>query len=175
MSIDLQPRYKTIDNLGIDSSIKYAENQTELTSAKQLTLGPSTVTKSAELQTATPISTEYDYIFQTTRRNKGWANFLTPPGYYQQGRTCFSFQTLPSIGSEEQILNLKQRLTDKVEKEKQKMQQANGSKQEILEETLLFQKTEVDANKISKLLETIHTLDKILTDLNSQKNRYQRG
>lgn len=175
MSIEVTPRYKTIDDLGIDSSIKYAENQTDLTSAKELTIAPSKITRSAELQTATPITTEYDSIFQTTLRNKGWANFLTPPGYYQQGRTCFSFQMVPSIGSEDQILNLKQRLTDKVEKEKQKMQQVKGSKQEILEKELLLKKTESGADKISNLLETIHSLDKILTDLNSQKNRYQRG
>ena len=55
------------------------------------------------------------------------------------------------------------------------MQQVKGSKQEILEKELLLKKTESDAIKISNLLETIQSLDKILTDLNSQKNRYQRG
>lgn len=175
MSVELNPRYKTIDNLGIDSSIRYAENQTELTSTKELTITPTKVTQSAELQTATPITTEYDSIFQTRLRNKGWANFLTPPGYHQQGRTCFSFQILPSLGMEEQILTLKQRLADKVEKTKQQLKQVKGSKQELLETELHVKKTETDASKISHLLETIRVYDKILTDLNSQKNRYQRG
>jgi hypothetical protein len=175
MGIESTPRYKTIDNLGIDSSIKYAENQYELSSAKELTLAPAKVTQSAELQQATPITSEYDTIFQTSLRNKGWAHFLIPPGYLQQGRTCFSFQMIPSLGSEEQLLNLKQRITDKVEKEKQNMTQIKGSRQELLEKELLVQKTQSDGDKLSKLLETIRSLDKILTDLNSQKNRYQRG
>jgi hypothetical protein len=82
---------------------------------------------------------------------------------------------IPSLGSEEQLLNLKQRITDKVEKEKQNMTQIKGSRQELLEKELLVQKTQSDGDKLSKLLETIRSLDKILTDLNSQKNRYQRG
>jgi hypothetical protein len=174
MGIDIQPRYKTIDDLGIDSSIRYAENQTELTQTKSLTVAPSLVTKSTELQNATPLFTEYDSIFQTNLRNKGWANFLTPPGFTQQGGTCFSFQMVPSVGSQEQLLMLKQRIQDKTDKE-QKNSGVFTSQQDLLEHQLKAKQIVSDAGKISSLLDTLLSLDKILADLNSLKNRYQKG
>lgn len=175
MSVELPPRYKTIDNLGIDSSIKYAENQSELVTTQEITRVPIKVSSSTQLQTATPIASEFDTIFQTNIRNKGWANFLTPPGYNVSGRSCFLFQMLPSLGSEETLMTLKQRIFDLLEKKRTQTKSLKGTNQEKLEADLTYKKTESDAGKISNLLATIHNLDKILTDLNTQKNRYQRG
>jgi len=175
MSVELPPRYKSIDNLGIDSSIKYAENQSELVTTQEMTRVPVKVSSSTQLQTATPIASEFDTIFQTNMRNKGWANFLTPPGYNVVGRSCFSFQMLPSLRSEDTLVNLKQKISDLLEKKRIQIKAIKGTNQEKLEAELTYKKTESDAGKISNLLETIHNLDKILTDLNTQKNRYQRG
>ena len=171
MSAELTPRSRTIDNLGIESSERYAKDQ-EYFDQKILT-DANYVPKSTLVQVAKPTNSELDAIFETTQRNKNWGGFNFPPQFSSLGSTCFSFQLLPSVGAQEMMLSSLQRVSDKIEKEKKAT--FDGNPEEKNDFDLSVTQTISDGQKITKLLETIINLDKILTNINAQRNRYQRG
>ena len=71
------------------------------------------------------------------------------------------------------MLSSLQRVSDKIEKEKNAT--FDGNPEEKTDFDLSVTQTISDGQKITKLLETIINLDKILTNINAQRNRYQRG
>jgi hypothetical protein len=181
MSTPLTPRSKTIDNLGIDPSVRYAQDQEYLD--RRITKDTSYISSQAQIEVSLPcFSSEFDHIFQTSLRNKEWAAFMNPPGFSEQKKRLFTFQVLPSLGTEETIQIHAQRLKDRLAKEedkrrkKKKQRDSQEYKQEdAFEEDIQFQEAEQESVKLLRLIEIICNLDKILIEINSRRNQYQKG
>lgn len=181
MSTEPYSRSKTIDNLGIDTSVRYARDQEYL----DKTFGIETryIPSQTQIDVTIPFfSSEFDLIFETSQRNKGWADFFNPPGFTEQKKRLFTFQILPSLGPEEtqqmHLQRVKERLDKDRKKQKKERNQEQGKdreKKEPFEEAIEMQEEQKESEKIFRLIEVICNLDKILIEINSRRNQYQRG
>lgn len=177
MSTVPPPRSKTIDNLGMDPSIRYALDQTYLD--KSLSTDTSYISSQANIDVTAPyFSSEFDAIFQTSLRNKGWALFMYPPGFRDQRKRLFTFQLLPSLGTEETVQMHAQRLKERVDKEKERRRhkkRQNTHQDDAFEEEIQLAQAEEESQKILRLITMICQLDKILIEINARRNQYQKG
>lgn len=179
MSTEPYSRSKTIDNLGIDTSVRYAKDQEYLD--KTLSKESNYIPEQIRIDVTIPsYSSEFDLIFETSQRNKGWAEFLNPPGFAEQKKRLFTFQILPSLGPEEAQQMHLERVKEKLDKDRKKQkrerdQRQDREKREPFEEEILLEEEEKESEKIIRLIEVIFNLDKILIEINSRRNQYQRG
>lgn len=164
--MSVKPR--TIDNLGIDASIRYAKDQ-EVFEAKFIEESR-IVSQKTEISVSKPyIPSEFDQLF-AIGRTIAWASFLPPPEYFAYAKQLFSYQLIPSLGSyekQEADADKLSALEDAIDKQK-RSKQGKQSDQEKEEE-------EKERKAIAALLECIQRLDKSLTLINSRRNQYQRG
>ena len=157
----------TVDNLGIATSSRYAQDQARLD--RKLIEESRFIPLKTEISVLKPyLPTEFEkYLTAGTRTL--WACFEPPPEYLGQAKSLFSHQLIPSLGSYE-----KQELdSDKLEeledtlnksfKDNQKSSQGDQQKEEKERKTLAI------------LLQTIGKLDRTLSLINSRRNQYQRG
>src|SRR5690606_17613940 len=97
-SMTSKPR--TIDNLGLDASIRYARDK-ELFEAKYIEESQA-VSKRSEIPVSKPyIPNEFDQLF-SAKSSLLWASFSPPPEYFSFSKPLFSFQLIPSLGTYEQ-------------------------------------------------------------------------
>lgn len=170
---------KTIDNLGIDSYVRYAQDQEYLD--KELLKDSRLVPSQTEVDVVKPFySSEYEHMFETTRRNRGWAEFYKPLGYGDKKRSIFTFQILPQLGTEEMFLMQSTKIREKIErdrkknKEKQEDRRRKGLPNDF-EDDLELQEEEKESQALLSLIENICILDKILIEINSRRNQFQKG
>lgn len=159
---------KTIDNLGIESSIQYAKNQKGLDS--RLVQDSFWVPQKTEVSVTRPyIPSEYDQMFNPVRTVQ-WALFSAPPEYEVHVRNLFSFQLIPSLGDDEKnearieaLEAAENGLREKKKKRSSPEQWHEDSQEEKERQTLLA------------LFQCIQRLDRALALMNSRRNQYQRG
>ncbi|MCH9630238.1 MAG: hypothetical protein S4CHLAM37_02320 [Chlamydiia bacterium] len=170
---------KTIDNLGMDTYVRYALDQEFLD--KELVKDSRYVPSQTEVDVSSPFySSEFEHMFETTRRNRGWAEFYNPPGYGTTKRAIFTFQILPELGSEEMFQLQSTKIREKVErdrkknKDKQDQRKKNGQPVDF-EDDLELQQEEKESQTLISLMENICVLDKILLEINSRRNQFQKG
>jgi len=156
---------RTIDNMGIETSSRYARDKASLD------------TKLIEESRFIPLKTEVSVVkpylptefeeYLTFGRLTLWASFGPPPDYLAYAKPLFSYQLIPSLGGYEK-------------------QEADTDKLEALKDTLNKQGKEGDSQGqeqeeererkiLMKLLQTIGKLDRTLILINSRRNQYQRG
>jgi len=171
----VEPR--TIDDLGIEPSIRWASDQEFLD--QTLIKESSFVSKQTIMDVSSPFfKSEFDLLFETTQRYQHWAYFFAPKEYLDQKMRLFTFQLIPSPGSEELQQAQIQKIKDRVEAiaRKRKRKQEAGEANEYAWQD---KKEEEDLQKESKtlidLLEYIHELDTLLTAVNSRRSQYAKG
>jgi hypothetical protein len=151
---------RTIDNLGIDSSIRYAKDQAQLDT--KLIEESRFIPQKTEVAVVRPyIPTEFDrYI--TPAKLVLWASFPQPPESVFLTRAFFSYQLIPSLGSldkEEGEIEKLEAMGDALEKEHKERNEEDEHERQV----------------ILSLLKTIVKLDRTLGLINSRRNQYQRG
>lgn len=153
---------RTIDNLGLDASIRYAQDK-ELyapISVEEAQI----VSRKTEVSVAKPyISSEYDLLFSSTK-TVIWALFSPPPESLSKENTFFSYQLMPSLGTYERQEDAEELLEDALEKRKQQRQSDKEKDRDNREKQL-----------IKDLLSCIAKIDKSIELINSRRNQYQRG
>ncbi|MDE3045960.1 MAG: DUF5399 family protein [Verrucomicrobiota bacterium] len=164
--MSVKPR--TIDNLGIDSSIRYAKD-------KQL-LDPRLIEESKWIPQKTEISvtrpfvpSEFDQLFSFVRTVQ-WALFASPPNYEAQARALFSYQLIPSLGTYEKQEADNDKLAA-IEDALKKRREQRKKQQDDREE----QEEEKERQILAALFQCIEKLDRTLTLINAKRNQYQRG
>jgi len=158
---------RTIDNLGVDISNRYAEDQEIFD--ETLTKEARTIPNQTRILATYPSYTsEFDTLFDLGMRNIHWALFLAPPNYYSSRRKLFAEQLAPDLGS----LDMQDAQIEKVEaygeQEKERRRQNHASPKE--EEEI-----ELEKKILLTLLQKIHHYDQELVDINSRRSQYQRG
>jgi hypothetical protein len=168
---------KTIDNLGLSPSIRWAQDQTYLD--KTLAKEAPFVSRSTQVDVAHPFyRSEFDTLFQTSSRYSQWALLYSPVGFNLQKMRLFTFQIIPSLGSHEFLSSQMQKIRDKVDNSKkaraQRRQEGKGSEYEWEDE-----KEEEEELRKSKtlitLLDYLQVLDTLLIQINSRRNQYSKG
>lgn len=165
---------RTIDNLGMDVSTRYAEDQKILD--KTLIKEAQTVTDQTQVDVTAPFfPSEVDALLHANSLQKSWALFFPPNLFFEQKKRLFTFQSVPSLGSEDKqaskvdkILALLENKQFKEKREDKRKQQEQNS-QEVEEEE------EKEKKVLTDLLQTIAFLDKLLVDINSRRSQYQKG
>ena len=155
---------RTIDNLGIETSSRYARDQSTL-DTKLIEESRFIPLKAAVSVVKPYLPTEFEeYFFPKFTL---WASFAPPPNYFGYAQPLFSYQLIPSLGGYEK-------------------QEADADKLEALEDTLSKafkegkqdqqqQEEEQERKTLMSLLQTIGKLDRTLILINSRRNQYQRG
>jgi len=149
----------TIDNLGIKTHERYAQDQAYLDTS--YIKESSQIPPLAEITTTvSTFSSQMELLFHLERRNSAWAYFSYPPKYRSQPKRFFSHRLLPTI------------FWDEKEEEHPK---GKSFFQKILDILKKRAKKESEAAAIKNLLSTIEHLDSLLLSANTKRKQYQKG
>ncbi len=161
---------RTIDNLGVESSIRYAKDQEALDT--RLIQDSRFIPQKTEVSVLKPyVPSELEQYFAPGKITI-WASFSPPPDYLLQGKPLFSYQLIPSLGSYEK----QEADSDKLESLESALGKPFSRKQKKGEDQEKEKEEEERERQILlALLKCIGTLDKTLTLINSRRNQYQRG
>jgi len=171
----VEPR--TIDNLGLDHSIRWAQDQAYLD--KTLLKESPFISLSTKIDVAQPFYiSEFDTLFQMNKRYAPWAFLMPPKGYNLQTMRLFTFQAIPSLGTHEFLTAQMQKIRDKVDASKQSRakRQEEGMGSEYAWEDEKEEEEELQQSKtLILLLEYLQVLDTLLIQINSRRNQYSKG
>lgn len=157
---------RTIDNLGIETSSRYARDKAQLDT--KLIEESRFIPQKTEVSVVKPyLPTEFEEYLMPGKLTL-WAAFEPPPEYFGIGKSLFSYQIIPSLGGyekQEADTDKLEALEDTINKQfkEGKRDQQEGQQEEKERKTLLG------------LLQMIGKLDRTLTLINSRRNQYQRG
>ncbi len=149
---------KTVSNLPLDVSIRWAKDQELLIQTQPMTQDSDSIAKHAVSDVNLPTSqSQVEILLGLYTRNPTWAAFQMPKGFIGQRRRLFTSQLVGFLGSDEQQDTLITRI-----------QGASGEEQD---------KDEWDQEKILLLqvLKLMSMLNKDLIDIVSRCKQYQKG
>ncbi len=168
---------RTIDDLGIGPSTRFAKDQAYLD--KTLIKESSFVSHQTQVDVSSPsFSSEFDSLFQISKRYKPWALFWPPQGFNMQKMRLFTHQVVPSLGTEEFQQSLMQKVRDKQETLKQSRKKKKPSGKDK-EHAWSDQKEEEEegreSDQIILFLEYIYELDRMMAAINARRSQYSKG
>lgn len=171
----VEPR--TIDNLGVETSVRWAEDQHYFD--QSIIKESPYITRATLIDVAIPFyKSEFDTLFQTTFRFAPWAALTAPQGFLFQKMRLFTYQAIPSLGSDELLSAQIQKIREKVEaaKEERAQNRAIGKGREYPWEDEREEEEELRQSKtLIVLLEYIQMLDSLMTQINSRRSQYSKG
>ena len=148
---------KTVSNLPMDVSIRWAEDQKYLEESRPYITEGTGISHHAQKDVSMPaIFSEIDSLVGALRIRPTWANFYLPPGYNEQKRRLFTSQIAPFIGTDEQQDMMIQRIeatSEEGEEDERKRQKA----------------------VLLKLLNLMHSLNRDLIEITTRCRQYQKG
>lgn len=164
--IGMTSKPRTIDNLGMDASIRYAQDQKLFES--RFIEESKLIPKRSEISVSKPYTpSEFDRLFSLESKAQLWASFSPPPGFVGEfANSLFSYQLIPSLHLDEEHADPEELLNAALEKRRE--QNPNSSDEEKQEE-------EEEKTLIANLLKCIAKIDSSLRLINSRRNQYQRG
>ncbi len=167
---------RTIDNLGVDVSTRYAEDQKILDDT--LVKESWAIPVQTEIDVSSPfLSPEIDKFLQIQPTKVTWASFTAPLGYFEQRKKLFTFQLIPSMGSEDKQESQAQKILSKLKSMEKKVHEnlETKDKRQLYEEGLALEEEEKEKKVLISVLNTISTFDKLIIEINSKRNQYQKG
>lgn len=169
---------RTIDNLGVDVSTRYAEDQKILDQTLVKESRGISIDTGIEV-TAPSFSNEVEALLQTQPTNVTWASFIPPAHYFEQRKRLFTHQMIPSMGSEDkqesQAQKILAKLQSMVEKKVEGPQEKEEEKRQKYEEERELEMEEREKKILSSLLNTVTLFDKLIIEINSRRSQYQKG
>jgi hypothetical protein len=149
---------KTVSNLPMDVSIRWAEDQKFLEDTKPVIQDAGTISQHALSEVNTPTeSSQVAILLGITGLHPTWALFQMPKGFLGQRRRLFTSQLVSFIGSDDQQDTLMARIQGATGEE--------GDKEAWDREKVL----------LLQLIKLMNTLNKDLIDIVSRCKQYQKG
>ncbi|MBY0528957.1 MAG: DUF5399 family protein [Rhabdochlamydiaceae bacterium] len=170
---------RTIDNLGVDVSTRWAEDQKYLD--EKLVKESRGIQTQTEIEVTIPsFPSELEALVRSQTTFLTWALFIMPLRYNEQKKRLFTFQLIPSLGSDEkkesQTQKILAKLRARADRRKEQQEKGQGqSQQEKWHEEKEAEEEENEKKTLISLLDTITTYDKFLVDINSRRSQYQKG
>ena len=168
---------RTLDNLGIEVSSRYARDK-QLLDSHLLSEAGLVSQKTESIAYKPYASAEFDQrFFFAMRTTSHLALFQPPANYFQGGSNLFSYQLIPSLGDDEQQEADLEKLTLWKEERKKRRNQAKHRAAPSLLEDEEFDdpNDEKQEQVLVTLLECIARLNRDLLLAISCRNQYQRG
>ncbi len=168
---------KTIDNLGLDTSVRWAQDQ-EFLDKSLIKESPFISRQTTTDVTSPSFSSEFDTLFQINKRFAPWAFLLSPKGYNLQKMRLFTFQTIPSLGSDEFLTTQIQKIRDKIDtsKKDRAKRREEGLGSEYAWEDEKEEEEELRQSKtLIALLDYLQLLDSLMIQINARRSQYQKG
>src|SRR3984957_1922939 len=157
------PEPRMIHNLGIEVSTRYAEDKQALD--ETLIKEARTVSAQTQISVMAPsFPSEVEALLHIERTHLPWATFLPPERYFEQRKQLFTFQLIPSMGSE-----------DKKESQSLKILSKLRSMAEVANQTGEDKEEDRDKKILTSLLNTIASFDKMIIETNSKRGQYHKG
>lgn len=149
---------KTVSNLPLDVSIRWAEDQKILEESRPIIRDSNMAALNAQTEVILPANpSEIEVLFGLSKLHPAWATFQKPPGFMFIRRRIFRSQLVPFLGSDEQQDSMIARI-----------QGAQGESQDSEE-------WEEEKKRLLKLLEVMQLLNKDLIDITTRCKQYQKG
>lgn len=168
---------RTIDNLGVEVSTRYAEDKKILDEA--LVKEAPTIPVQTAIEVTIPfLPSELETLLQTQPTYITWASFSAPAHYFEQRKRLFTYQLIPSMGSEDKKESQAQKILAKLKSltEKRMIQEKEEKdKRKKYEEERLLEEEEREKKILTSLLDTIVLFDKLIIEINSKRGQYQKG
>jgi hypothetical protein len=165
---------RTIDNLGIEVSTRYAEDLKELD--QKLLVEAQGIQEQTEIEITYPFFLTELEILLEPQKQQTWATFTPPKGYFEQKKRFFMFQLIPSLGSEEKhetqtqkIISLK--TFSRKKRGNQQQEEEQGSDHSDREKEY----HEKEKKILVSVLQTIMHLDKEIQEINARRGQYHKG
>ncbi len=159
---------RTIDNLGIETSSRYARDQASLDT--KLVEESRFIPLKTEISVVKPyLPTEFEEYLIPGKLIL-WASFEPPPEYFAYAKPLFSYQLIPSLGGYER----READTEKLEALEDSISKQSGQGKQGKKDQE-GQEEEKERKTILGLLQTIGKLDRTLSLINARRNQYQRG
>jgi hypothetical protein len=154
---------RTIDNLGVEVSTRYAEDKQVLD--ETMVKGARAISVQTVISVTAPsFPSEVEALLHIERTHLPWANFVPPEHYFEQRKQLFTFQLIPSLGSE-----------DKKESQSLKILSKLRSMAEEAAQTGKPEEEGRDKKILTSLLNTIAIYDKLIIETNSKRGQYHKG
>lgn len=168
---------RTIDNLGVDASTRYAEDKRILD--ESIIKEARSIPSQAEIEVTAPYyPAEIEEILHLQPTAITWASFIPPSRYFEQRKRLFTFQLIPSMGSEDKKESQTQKILGKLksltELKAQKDKERKDKRQQYEDERAL-EEEEKEKNILTSLLNNISLFDKLIIEINSRRSQYQKG
>ncbi len=166
---------RTIDNLGVEVSTRYAEDRKVLdeTLVKESRTIPTQTTIDV---TAPFLPSEIEMLLKAEPTYLTWAFFIPPARYFEQRKRLFTYQLIPSMGSEDKKESQAQRILAKLQSvEKTDKDKEEKDKRKRYEQERVLEEEEKEKKVLTSLLTTIAFYDKLIIDINSRRSQYQKG
>lgn len=160
---------KTIDDLGIDVSKRYAtsDQSNDSTYIKEA----SHVTTQAKRDRNVPTySPELVQVLHTDEKNRPFADTNAPAGFETQTNAAYLHTYLPSVGQNDKIEANIHRLQNFIQKLKQELEKATEGKQINMIENEIIQ-----AQNLLNLLELVLDMSKIKGEIEGARRKSQKG
>lgn len=154
---------RTIDNLGVDVSTRYAQDQ-EVLEKDLIREAPSIPLQTTIEVTSPSYPSELDALLKTQPTHASWALFTPPEGYYEQKNKLFTFQLIPSLGSDDKKDSQTQKIEARLQAEEEKSKNPYELEQHIKKK-----------GAIISLLKKISIFDNMITDVYSRIGQYKKG
>jgi hypothetical protein len=168
---------RTIDNLGIEVSTRYAEDQKVLDD--NFIKEARSIPGQTEIEVTSPFySPEIEALLQTQPAHISWASFIPPALYFEQRKRLFTFQIIPSMGSEDKTESQTQKILSKLQslaEEKVAKDREEKDKRQLYEEERILEEEEKEKKILTTLLSNIALFDKLIIEINSRRSQYQKG
>lgn len=161
---------RTIDNLGIDTSTRYALDQQLKEEKLFQEIGK--ISPQMEIDIALPsFASEVDILLRSGATHTIWAHFFPPSRFAERRGRIFAYLLIPSLGSEEK----KELQMQKILAELQHIQLPSHENAEPWEQAVERAQEEKELHKLIALFKTLMLLNGFLVDINARRLQYQRG
>ena len=169
---------RTIDNLGIEVSTRYAEDLRELD--QKLLVEARGIQEQTEIEITHPFFLTELEILLESQKQQTWATFTPPKGYFEQKKRFFMFQLIPSLGSEEKHETQTQKIASMTifSRKKRGNQQQNDKQQEEAESAHSDPEREYHEKEkkiLISVLQTIMYIAKEIQEINARRGQYHKG
>jgi hypothetical protein len=149
---------KTVSNLPLDVSTRWAEDQKILEESSPLIRESGIVPQHAQAEVILPApQSQMDILLGLVGRHPTWAVFQMPQGFTSQRRRLFTSKLIPFLESDEQQDTLMARIEG-----------VSGEEPDR-------ESSEREKNCLLQLLKLLHSLNKDLIDIMSRCKQYQKG
>lgn len=165
---------RTIDNLGVEVSTRYAEDQKILDQSliKEARIIPAQM----EIEVTIPFfPSELEALLHFSSLKSSWAAFSPPPLYFEQKKKLFTFQSIPSLGSENKKESQTHKILAKLHSLEKTQDKEEKDQKRKREQEMEIEEQEKGKKILVTLLQTIAFIDKLIIDINSRRSQYQKG